>query len=37
LVELGEIGDEVSRQCKIHGDSPRGRFLVVLARRIRLR
>ena len=26
LVELGEIGDEVCRQCEIQGNSPRNRF-----------
>jgi hypothetical protein len=37
-IEFGEIGDEVSRQCKIQGGSPRCRFccrlvfLVVLRR-----
>jgi len=31
LIELGEIGDEVSRQCKIHGNSPRCRFLSLSA------
>ena len=37
-IEFGEIGDEVSRQCKIQGSSPRCRsccrlvFLVVLCR-----
>jgi len=25
-VELGEIGDQVGRQCKIQGNSPRNRF-----------
>ena len=32
LVELGEIGDKVSRQCKIQGGSPESRSLVVAAR-----
>jgi hypothetical protein len=27
LVELSEIGDQVGRQCKIQGNSPRCRFL----------
>jgi hypothetical protein len=26
LVELGEIGDQVGRHCKIQGNSPRDRF-----------
>jgi hypothetical protein len=26
LVEFGEIGDQVGRQCKIQGSSPRDRF-----------